>query len=74
MSYTPADTVMTLAGLDPEMTVAAFQELLASRLSVPAVYQELLAGFPPKLVQVWHTFHVPFNLCETPILQAVNCC
>lgn len=34
------------------MTVAAFQELLADRLGVPAVCQELLAGFPPKLVQV----------------------
>ncbi len=39
------------AGLDPEMTVAAFQELLASRLGVPIAYQELLAGFPPKSVQ-----------------------
>ena len=33
------------------MTVAAFQELLASRLGVPIAHQELLAGFPPKPVQ-----------------------
>ncbi len=33
------------------MTVAAFQELLASRLGVPIAYQELLASFPPKPVQ-----------------------
>ncbi|KAL3147363.1 hypothetical protein ABBQ32_002844 [Trebouxia sp. C0010 RCD-2024] len=33
------------------MTVAAFQELLADRLGVPAECQELLAGFPPRLVQ-----------------------
>ncbi|DBB01393.1 TPA: hypothetical protein ACH3X1_000060 [Trebouxia sp. C0004] len=45
------DGQTTLSGLDPEMTVAAFQELLASRLGVPLAYQELLAGFPPKSVQ-----------------------
>ncbi|DBB01392.1 hypothetical protein WJX77_010639 [Trebouxia sp. C0004] len=46
------DGQTTLSGLDPEMTVAAFQELLASRLGVPLAYQELLAGFPPKSVQM----------------------
>ncbi|KAL0050495.1 hypothetical protein WJX82_000792 [Trebouxia sp. C0006] len=46
------DGQTTLSGLDPEMTVAAFQELLASRLGVPIAYQELLAGFPPKSVQM----------------------
>lgn len=46
------DGQTTLSGLDPEMTVAAFQELLASRLGVPIAHQELLAGFPPKPVQM----------------------
>lgn len=35
------------------MTIAAFQELLADRLGVPTDFQEILAGFPPTLVQVW---------------------
>ena len=40
------------AGLDPAMTAAAFQQELAHRLGVPPLNQELLAGFPPKLLQV----------------------
>lgn len=34
------------------MTIAAFQELLADRLGVPTDFQEILAGFPPTLVQM----------------------
>ena len=40
------------SGVEPTTTVAAFQALLADRLGVPIACQELLAGFPPKLIQV----------------------
>ena len=46
------DGQVTLSSLDPAMTVAAFQELLVNRLSIPTECQELLAGFPPKPLQV----------------------
>lgn len=44
--------VFSAAGLDPAMTVGKFQQELADRLGVPPHNQEVLAGFPPKLLQV----------------------
>lgn len=52
------DGQATLTGLDPAMKIADFQELLANRLGVPVNVQELLAGFPPKPVQVCSAIHV----------------
>ena len=40
------------------MKISDFQELLANRLGVPVNVQELLAGFPPKPVQVCSAAHL----------------
>ena len=53
------------------MTVAAFQELLAGRLGVPATSQELLAGFPTKPVQVCST---TLNCAGLPECSTVSNC
>ncbi len=50
------------------MSVAAFQELLASRLGVPIASQELLSGFPPKSVQARLVHNIAFafmHCCTT---------
>ena len=42
----------TLGGLDAGTSVADLQKMLEHQLGVPASRQELLAGFPPKPLEV----------------------
>ncbi|KAK9802938.1 hypothetical protein WJX72_000560 [[Myrmecia] bisecta] len=42
----------TLAGLEGSLSVRAFQQMLAEKTGVPAAAQEILAGFPPKPLQL----------------------
>ena len=42
----------TLGGLDAKTSVADLQAMLEQQLGVPAARQELLGGFPPKLLEV----------------------
>lgn len=51
------------------MTVTAFQALLADRLGVPPACQELLAGFPPKLVEVCSSAEKCFSNWYPLLLQ-----
>lgn len=51
----------TLTGVEPTTAVAEFQLLLESKLGVPINNQEILAGFPPKLLQL------PSDAAATPL-------
>ncbi|CAD7703064.1 unnamed protein product [Ostreobium quekettii] len=55
----PTGQTVKFDGLDPSMSVAAFQDLLAKDTGVEPDAQEVLVGFPPKLVQLpadpWNT-------------------
>lgn len=57
------------------MTVAAFQQEVANRLSVPPPNQELLAGFPPKLLQViQRPVRVDKDCLHCPATYTATCC
>ena len=42
-----------MSGLEAGTSVAALQTLLEDKTGVASVRQEVLSGFPPKLLQVW---------------------
>lgn len=53
LNFTVPHPTLSRAGLEPsETSLLEFQALLAERTGVPAAAQELLAGFPPRPVQV----------------------
>ncbi len=41
---------MEYSGLDPGMTVSAFQDLISEKCGVPAPSQELLSGYPQQIL------------------------
>ena len=42
----------SIAGLDPDMSVSDFQDLLVGHSGVVVEDQEILTGYPPKPVEV----------------------